>query len=207
MEIMKNILLVFQHSIEFDFIRVILTTLGFNALSLHKSSEVRSKLKTSSPDLVITTSLATKDETLVELISTRQTTGKPKFIWVGAPKDFKKISKAQSQLIDNMIATPIQPDRLIEVVCDLLGVPADEYVRKYHEIQSKNSSDKNNSVIRVTDKERKKRYEDVLTRVENLDRTFSMKNIAKRKEPNPSANSPDLQEKKKDFVKALFGKK
>lgn len=204
---MKNILLVFQHSVEFDFIRVILTNLGFNAISLHKSIENRTKLKDQPPDLVITGSLTTKDETLVDLIQTRQASGKPKFIWVAPPQEFKKISKAQSQLVDFMLPTPIQPNKLIEATCQLLDVSAHEYLQKYQELQSKSSPQKNSDRIVVTDKERKQRYDDVVMNVKNMDRVLNLREVNKRRQPNPQENSPELLEKKKVFLKALFGKK
>lgn len=207
MENMKNILLVFQHSVEFDFIRVILTTLGFNAISLHKSAENRTKLKGQPPDLVITASLTTKDETLVDLIQTRQSSGKPKFIWVASPQEFKKISKAQSQLVDFMLPTPIQPNKLIEATCKLLDVSAQEYVQKYQELQAKAPTQKSSDRILVTDKERKQRYDEVLTHVKSMDRVLNLREVNKRKQPNPQENSPELLEKKKVFLKALFGKK
>lgn len=223
MVIMKNILLVFEHSIEFDFIRVVLSTLGFNTLSLHKSPEVRSKLKKSAPDLVVTAALATDDEILSELIASREKNGTPKFIWVGTQKQHKKLSPAQMGLIDGMLPTPIQPDKLIEAVCTLLGVSAEEHVQKYHTLQAKMAgqdtkvqniqnkapvtADKKDHIF-VSDKERKNRFAEVLTRVENLDRVLNVKELNKNQPPiNEQANSADLLEKKKNFVKALFGKK
>jgi DNA-binding NtrC family response regulator len=206
---MKNILLVFEHSIEFDFIRVVLTTLGFNTFSLHKNPEVRSKIKKSSPDLVLTSILATKDDILKELLERRAETGLPKFVWVGTQQQYKKLSPAQMQVIDGTLPTPIQPDKLIMIVCELLNIPSKDLIKKYHEIQTKSAQpDVKQGMIFVSDKERRNRYAEALTRVESLDRVLSLKEITKG-QPNQTekANSIDLLEKKKDFVKALFGKK
>jgi hypothetical protein len=204
---MKNILLVFEHSIEFDFIRVVLSTLGFNAFSLHKNQEVRRKIKESPPELIMTSILAGKDETLRDLLRRREATGLPRVVWVGSPQQHKKLTPSQVLLVDATLFTPIQPEKLITIVCELTNIPVKEILQKYHDIQIK-GPDKKKDVFVVSDQERSDRYTEFVKGIESKDRVLSMKDLLKAQpEIQDRANSQDLLEKKKDFVKALFGKK
>jgi DNA-binding NtrC family response regulator len=204
---MKNILLVFEHSIEFDFIRVVLTTLGFNAFSLHKSSEVRSKIKQNAPELIMTSTLAGKGEILNELLQRRETTGLPKVVWVGSPQQHRKLTSSQLPLIDAVLFTPIQPEKLITIVCELTNIPVKEILQKYQDIQAK-GAEKKKDVFVVSDQERSDRYTEFVKGVETKDRVLSMKDLLKAQpDLQDRANSQELLDKKKDFVKALFGKK
>ena len=172
------------------------------------------KLSQNFPDLVITSVLGSQDEFLNEFIKVRQKRGTPQFIWVGASSKLDKLKTVQRQLIDANLPTPIQPDILIQTVCKLFQMDPGEYLQKYRSMLSGHNS---NDMIKVTgsvkglesfsDPIRADKYKKFLDTVPKLDRVFSLKEIDKHLRSDEAvANTPDLFEKKKNFIKALFKK-
>lgn len=214
---MRNILLILENSLELNLTKTVLQKLGFQVLWLQRGADMHQKLSQNFPDLVITSVLGTQDEFLNEFIQVRQKRGIPRFIWVGPTSRLDRLKTAQRQLIDSNLPTPIQPDVLIEQVCELFELDVKEYLQKYRSLMTSHQPAKN--TVHITggktppmtnfdDPERAKKYQDFLKNVPKLDKTFSLKEIDKkiRAEGEPQGNSQDLLEKKRAFVKSLLKK-
>lgn len=210
---MRNILLILENSLELNLTKTVLQRLGFHVIWLQKGQNMHEKLSQNFPDLVITSVLGSQDEFLNEFIKVRQKRGTPQFIWVGASSRLDKLKTVQRQLIDANLPTPIQPDILIQTVCKLFQMDPGEYLQKYRSMLSSH----NNDMIKVSgslknfdsvsDPERAEKYKKFLDKVPKLDRVFSLKEIDQRLKKNDvQGNTPDLFEKKKNFIKALFKK-
>ena len=145
----------------------------------------------------------------------RQKRGTPKFIWVGSTSRLDKLKTAQRQLIDANLSTPIQPDVLIQNVCQLFELDVAEYLQKYRSMMSGSMNAVGQEFIRVSggvaiptsasDPIRAEKYKDFLKNVPKLDKVFSAKDLDKHSHKEEvTGNTVDLLEKKKKFVKALI---
>ncbi len=169
------------------------------------------------PDMVITSVLGSQDEFLNEFIQVRQKRGIPRFIWVGATSRLDKLKAAQRQLIDATLSTPIQPDVLIQNVCQLFELDPADYLQKYRTLMSGGLSGAGEERVKVSgkvtvptsanDPVRAQKYKDFLQNVPALDTVFSTKSLERPwSKEAAEGNTPDLLEKKKKFVKALLKK-
>ena len=212
---MRNILLILENNLEFNLTRTVLQKLGFNILSIQKGADMHERLAKSFPDLVITSVLGTQDEFLNDFIQVRQKRGTPKFIWVGPTSRLDKLKTAQRQLIDASLSTPIQPDVLIQNVCQLFELDAAEYLQKYRALMSGAASGIGPDFIKVTgnvtiptstkDPVRAEKYKNFVQNVPKLDKVFSVKDLDKHSHKEEAkGNTVDLLEKKKKFIKALI---
>ena len=212
---MRNILLILENNLEFNLTRTVLQKLGFNILSIQKGADMHERLAKSFPDLVITSVLGSQDEFLNNFIQVRQKRGTPKFIWVGSTSRLDKLKTAQRQLIDANLSTPIQPDVLIQNVCQLFELDVAEYLQKYRSMMSGSMNAVGQEFIRVSggvaiptsasDPIRAEKYKDFLKNVPKLDKVFSAKDLDKHyHKEEVTGNTVDLLEKKKKFVKALI---
>lgn len=210
---MRNILLILENNLEFNLTKTVLQKLGFQVLWIQKGVDMNDRLQKNFPDLVITSVLGTQDQFLNEFVKVREKRGTPHFIWVGPASRLDRLKTAQRQLIDANLPTPIQPDLLIQQVCQLFELNAAEYLQRYRSMLAGTKSD----IVRVTgsvnakelivDPVRAEKYSQFVANIPKQDRVFSLKEIDKRmRGDQPSANSVDLFEKKKNFIKALFKK-
>lgn len=210
---MRNILLILENSLEFNLTKTVLQKLGFQVLWIQKGIDMNEKLQKNFPDLVITSVLGTQDQFLNEFVKVREKRGTPHFIWVGPASRLDRLKTAQRQLIDANLPTPIQPDLLIQQVCELFDLDAGEYLQKYRSMLSGGRSDivrvvgPVNSKELIVDPVRAEKYSKYVENIPKQDRVFSLKEIDKRLRDNqPEGNSVDLFEKKKSFIKALLKK-
>lgn len=205
---MKNILLILDNTLEFDLTRTILFKLGFNILSIKKGADMHARLQENFPDLVITSVLGTQDDMLTEFTKIRENRGIPKFIWVGPDTKMKKLSGVQMKVIDATLSRPIQPEQLIRTACELLGLVADKYIDRYRGLLSDSlASPSPSSSSIIQDPVRAAAYGKVVQKVENIDKTFSLKEIAHRNDKKAGLeNTAELGAQKKEFLKALFKK-
>jgi CheY-like chemotaxis protein len=212
---MRNILLILENNLEFNLTRTVLQKLGFNILSIQKGADMHERLAKSFPDLVITSVLGSQDEFLNDFIRLRQKRGTPKFIWVGPTSRLDKLKPAQRQLIDANLSTPIQPDVLIQNVCQLFDLDVAEYLQKYRSLMSGSMTGVGQDFIRVSgnvavptsasDPVRAEKYKDFLKNVPKIDKVFSAKDLDKHShKEETTGNTVDLLEKKKKFMKALI---
>jgi len=210
---MRNILLILDNKLEFNLTKTVLHKLGFNVLSIQKGADMHERLAKSYPDLVITSVLGTQDEFLKDFIKKKKKRGIPKFIWVGAPSRLDKLKSSQMQLIDASLTTPIQPDVLIQSVCQLFELDAGEYLQRYRALMT--SGGTSQDMIKLTggvtvptslaDPARAEKYKNYLKNVPQLDKVFSLKEIDKNlRTEEAKANTMDLLDKKKKFMKALL---
>jgi DNA-binding NtrC family response regulator len=210
---MRNILLILENSLEFNLTKTVLQKLGFQVLWIQKGVDMKEKLQKNFPDLVITSILGTQDQFLNEFVKVREKRGTPHFIWVGPSSRLDRLKSAQRQLIDANLPTPIQPDLLIQQVCQLFKFDSVEYLQKYRAMLSSSQNETVRVVGSVHSKEfivdpvRAEKYSKYVENIPKQDRVFSLKEIDKRiKGDQPQGNSVDLFEKKKTFIKALFKK-
>lgn len=200
---MKTILLLLENTIEFDFAKTILVKTGFNVLS--RQYDISTKLQYTFPDVVITSSLAQQHKSLQDLVNLKANKGVPKFIWVGAQERYKKLDQATKSIVDSVIDSPIQPEKLLESICLMTGLDAIETVQKYRSLYSK-SMDKANATKPISI-ERERRYQEILEKVESKDMVFATKEIKRRSDPDAGQkNTPELLEQKKEFLRTLFKK-
>lgn len=204
--LVKNVLLILDNALEFDLTRTILFKLGFNILSLKKGADMHARLKENFPDLVITSVLGTQDEMLTEFVKIREKRGIPKFIWVGPDTKMKKLSDVQMKVIDATLPRPLQPEQLIRTACELLGLSADKHVDTYHGLVSDSLTSSSTS-SKIKDPARAAAYGQVIKKTENLDKTFSLKEVANRNDKTAGVeNTSELGAQKKAFLKSLFKK-
>jgi CheY-like chemotaxis protein len=223
---MRNILLILENTIEFDLTKTVLQKLGFNVMWIQKGQDMHDKLSKNFPDLVITSVLGTDDEFLSEFTKVREKRGTPQFILVGPTSRLEKLKSSQRRLIDAHLQTPIQPDQLIQSVCLLFGLEAPEYLQKYRSMLTGAMTGKSVEKIKGSgsakasdtifvhgvsepfyDSSRSKKYQSHADKIEKQDRVFSLREIDKRlKTSEATGNTPDLFEKKKNFIRALFKK-
>jgi CheY-like chemotaxis protein len=212
---MRNILLILENNLEFNLTRTVLQKLGFNVLSIQKGADMHERLAKSFPDLVITSVLGSQDEFLNDFIQVRQKKGTPKFIWVEHTSSLDKLKTAQRQLVDASLSTPIQPDVLIQNVCQLFDLDVAEYLQKYRALMNGSVNVVGQDDIRVSgsvaipisssDPIRGEKYKDFLKNVPKMDKVFSAKDLDKySNQEETTGNAADLLEKKKKFVKALI---
>lgn len=202
---MKNVLLILDNALEFDLTRTILFKLGFNILSIKRGADMHQRLKENFPDLVITSVLGTQDEMLTEFLKIREKRGIPKFIWVGPDTKMKKLSDVQMKVIDATLPRPLQPEQLIRTACDLLGLSADKHVATYHGLVSESMTTPVPS--KINDPVRAAAYSQMVKKTENLDKTFSLKEVDVHNDITAGAeNTEQLNSKKKEFLKTLFKK-
>lgn len=204
---MKNILLILENAIEYDLARTVLVKLGFNVLSLQKGSDMHTRLQDHFPDVVVTSVLGKQDSLLEEFITLRAKRGAPQFIWVGAESRLKKLNETQLKLIDERLPTPIQPEMLIEKICVLTGLKANELIETYRTlIKGSLSAAKTTSSARFNDEKRAENYARIVSKIEKQDKVFTVKDLERLGGPGGVENSVDLHEKKKTFIRTLFKK-
>ncbi len=206
-EWLKNVLLILDNSLEFDFAKTILSKLGFNVLYVQEGVDLSARLLENFPDLVITSVVGNQDRTLQEFMKIRDAKGIPKFIWVGPDLKMRQLSAAQLKVIDATLQRPLQPELLIRCVCDLLDLQPEPHVKNYRSFSSENiyvSGDvKTDSRAHL----KASKYDSHLAKIERVDKVFSLKELSKRNEATAgSENSPELSLQKKDFLKKLFKK-
>jgi CheY-like chemotaxis protein len=202
----KNILLILDNALEFDVTRTILFKLGFNILSIKKGADMHARLKENFPDLVITSVLGTQDEMLTEFTKIREKRGIPKFIWVGPDTKMKKLSDVQKKVVDATLSRPVQPEQLIRTACDLLGLPADKHIHLYRGLVADSLKAPATS-SKIHDPARAVAYGKVVQKIENIDKTFSLKEVAHRNDKTAGLeNTEELGAQKKAFLKSLFKK-
>lgn len=209
MKSMQTILLILENSIEFDLTKTVLVKLGFNVLSLQKGADMHLKLKENFPEVVITSVLGKQDTMLEEFINIRAKRGIPKFIWVGAESRLKKLNEVQLKLIDATLPTPVQPEVLIEKVCGLLNIPAEQLIETYRKLlmgSTQNAKPSGSSIL-IHDEKRAASYAKITEKIEKQDKVFTGKDLDRFSGKNDGAgNTEDLLGKKREFVKALFKK-
>lgn len=205
---MPTILLILENAIEYDLTKTVLVKLGFNVLSLQKGAEMRDKLKSHFPEVVITSVVGKQDAGIEEFIDIRAKRGTPKFIWVGAESRLKKLNETQLKLIDATLATPVQPEALIEKVCGLLNMPAQQLIETYRKLLVGSSSSKtqSNSPL-IRDEKRAASYAKIADGIEKQDKVFTAKDLDRfTDKKDGGANTEDLLNKKRQFVRAMFKK-
>lgn len=201
---MKTILVLLENTIESDFAKTILSKTGFNVLS--RQYDISAKLQHTFPDVVITSSLANQKKSLDELIQLKANKGIPKFIWIGAQDRFKKLDDETRKVIDFRLESPIQPEKMIEAICHLTGLSAEEVIKHYRSLYLK-SLDKANVKKTLSSEERLNRYKSISDQIESKDMVFSAKELKKRGTPDAGAkNTTTLLDQKKEFLKTLFKK-
>lgn len=204
---MKNVLLILDNALEFDLTRTILVKLGFNILSIKRGDDMHKRLKENFPDLVITSVVGNQDEFLTEFIKIREKRGIPKFIWVGPDTKMKKLSDVQMKVIDSTLARPLQPEQLIRNVCDLLDLSAETHVAAYRGLVSDTLQTPAPKANKIHDPARAAAYAQIVKKTENLDKTFSLKEVAGHNDVTAGVENTDQQtNKKKEFLKSLFKK-
>lgn len=202
---MKNILLILDNSVEYDFTKTILTKLGFNVMSMLKGADMRSKFRDAFPDLVITSVLGSEQQALDEFAAIRAKRGIPKFIWVGPVSKLSGLSEVQKKLIDQSMPSPIQPEKLVGIICSLLEIPEDELLKKYHDLYTKSFKGMNKQGQKTEKSERLTKYDEILANVEMQDKVFSAKELrAHNDDKAGQLNTTELLEQKKAFVKKMF---
>ena len=204
---MKNVLLILDNKLEFEFARTILSKLGFYVLSLQDGADIHVKLQEHFPDLVITSVVGKQDRTLQEFISIRDKRGTPKFIWVGPDLKMKQLSQVQLKVIDASLQRPLQPELLIRSVCDLLGLSVENHLKSYRQMAN-DSIYVGGKLKAEATTERTEKYNQFLKNVEKKEQVFSLKELSLRADPLAgSENSVELGRQKKDFIKKLFSSK
>lgn len=206
---MKNVLLILDNKLEFEFARTILSKLGFHVLSLQGDVDIHLKLQEHFPDLVITSVVGKQDKTLQEFMTIRDKRGTPKFIWVGPDLKMKQLSHVQLRVIDATLQRPLQPELLIRSVCELLELPAETHIKSYRQISNDpiyvGGKVKSATEVKTV---RSEKYDQYLQNVEKKDQVFSLKELARRSDPLAGVeNSAELSAQKKDFIKKLFSAK
>jgi DNA-binding NtrC family response regulator len=204
---MRNILLILENAIEFDLTKTVLVKLGFNVLSLQKGADMHVKLKENFPEVVITSILGKQDVMLEEFINIRAKRGVPKFIWVGAESRVKKLNDVQLKLIDATLSTPVQPEALIEKVCGLLNMPAEELIETYRRLLVGSSPIQRSmgSSSLIHDEKRALNYAKIASGIEK--QVFTAKDLDRfSSRTDGEGNTEDLLKKKRQFVKAMFKK-
>lgn len=202
---MKNVLLILDNALEFDLTRTILVKLGFNILSIKKGADMHARLKENFPDLVITSVVGNQDEILVEFMKIREKRGIPKFIWVGPDTKMKKLSDVQMKVIDSTLARPLQPEQLIKNVCELLDLSVEKHVAAYHGLTADTLKPAEKS--KIHDPERAAAYAKIAETIEDLDKTFSLKQVANHNDVTAGVENTEQQaSKKKEFLRTLFKK-
>ncbi len=203
---MKNVLLILDNALEFDLTRTILVKLGFNILSIKKGADMHARLKENFPDLVITSVVGNQDQILTEFIKIRENRGIPKFIWVGPDTKMKKLSEVQMKVIDSTLARPLQPEQLIKNVCELLGLSVEKHVAAYRGLTA-NTLQTPAAPNKINDPVRAAAYAEFVKKTEDLDKTFSLKEVAGHNDITAGVENTDQQtNRKKEFLKNLFKK-
>lgn len=203
---MKNVLLILDNALEFDLTRTILVKLGFNILSIKKGADMHARLKENFPDLVITSVVGNQDEILMEFLKIRENRGIPKFIWVGPDTKMKKLSDVQMKVIDSTLSRPLQPEQLIKNVCELLGLSVEKHVAVYRGLttESLKAPEKPNQ---IHDPVRAAAYSKFVKNTEDMDKTFSLKQVIGHNDVTAGLeNTEEQTKKKKEFLKTLFKK-
>ncbi|MBY0313953.1 MAG: hypothetical protein K2Q26_00405 [Bdellovibrionales bacterium] len=201
---MKTILLVLDNSIEFEFAKTILTKTGFNVLSRQYGADITAKLHNNFPDVVVLSHFG-NNQKLEDLVKLKTTRGVPKFMWVGAPERYKKLEDATKTIIDRVMESPIQPEKMLEGICELTGLSSEEIIKNYRSLY-KSSEAKGKAPMAATS-DREARYKSILENVEAKDMVFSSKELKKRSDLDAGdKNTTNLLDQKKEFLRTLFKK-
>lgn len=203
---MKNILLIMENQMEYDFVKAMLSKVGFNVLSMQKGADMRTKFKDSFPDLVLTSVLGKQQEALNEFAVVREKRGVPKFVWAGALSRWNALDDTQKKIIDENIITPIQAEKLLKVIAHLLEMNSEELLDKYRELYYGENKAKRRYV--VSDEERTKREQKYKEAVENVEASEAVLSGKVLKSFNDQAagkaNTTRLLDLKKEFLKKMF---
>jgi len=204
---MPTILLILENAIEYDLTKTVLVKLGFNVLSLQKGADMQKKLKEHFPEVVITSVLGKQDAGIEEFINIRAKRGTPKFIWVGAESRLKKLNDTQLKLIDATLATPVQPEALIEKVCGLLNMPAQQLIESYRKLLVGSMPLKAAGSLLINDEKRAANYAKIADGIKKQDKVFTARDLDKFSgKDDGDANTETLLNKKRQFVRAMFKK-
>lgn len=198
---MHSILLNIENAVEYNFVQTLLTRVGFNILAIRKGADMKNILENNFPEVVITSRMGREQNTLHELMKIKESRGVPKFIWLGAPSQFNKLNHDQKEMIDGMVSTPIQPERLIETICQMIGVDVGHFKDRYRDLYKKEVGTKYR--LELSD-EKKRSYDNFLQNTEKQEDTLDVKSLSRASKGRGEANTEDLLQLKKEFVKKLI---